>query len=100
MVATVRVAPAPRIVAKNTIANLYSLRVGNRLQVDFDASEGLAGTAARVDLLDMKGRVVVTSTVSAARGSNSVLLDAPKTGLYILRVRAGSVSQVGKIWVR
>ncbi len=98
--ATVRVAPAPRIVAKNTIANLHSLRVGNRLQVDFDASEGLAGTAARVDLLDMKGRVVVTSTVSAARGSNSVLLDAPKTGLYILRVRAGSVSQVGKVWVR
>ena len=98
--ATVRVALAPRAVAKNSIANLHTLRVGNRLQVNFDASEGLAGTAARVDLLDMKGRVVVSSSVPGIRGSNSVLLDAPKTGLYMLRVRAGSVSQVGKVWVR
>ena len=98
--ATVRVAPAPRTVVANAIRNLRSVRVGNRLQVSFDASEGLAGAAARIDLLDMNGRVVNTSSVAAVHGSNNVLFDAPKTGLYILRVRAGSVKQVGKVWVR
>jgi hypothetical protein len=74
-------------------------RLGNRLRVSFDAS-GLAGTNARVDILDMKGHVMSTVTAKTLEGSNALVLDAPQSGLYMLRVRAGSEQQVKKVLVR
>jgi hypothetical protein len=97
--ATVRVAPAAKMIAKNTIKGLRTARLGNRLQVTFDAS-GLAGTNARVDILDMKGHVMSTVSVKTLDGSNALVLDAPQSGLYMLRVRAGSQQQAVKILVR
>jgi len=97
--ATVRVAPAAKMIAKNTIKGLRTARLGNRLQVTFDAS-GLAGTNARVDILDMKGHVMSTVSAKTLDGSNALVLDAPQSGLYMLRVRAGSQQQAVKILVR
>ena len=98
--ASVRVSESRSVVAKNSLGGLRSVRLGNRLQVNFVASEGLAGSDAVVDLLDMKGRVLATVSVAAVHGDNAVMLDVPGTGLYMLRVRAGSARQVGKVWVR
>ncbi|WP_405337626.1 T9SS type A sorting domain-containing protein [Fibrobacter sp.] len=97
--ATVRVAPSAKVVAENTLKGLRMARLGNRLQVSFDAS-GLAGTNARVDILDMKGHVMSTVTAKTLEGSNALVLDAPQSGLYMLRVRAGSEQQVKKVLVR
>lgn len=97
--ATVRVAPAAKVVAKNTLKGLRTARLGNRLQVTFDAS-GLAGTNARVDIVDLKGNVKSTATAKTVEGSNALVLDAPQSGLYMLRVRAGSQQQAVKILVR
>jgi hypothetical protein len=97
--ATVRVAPAARTVAKNMLKGLRTARLGNRLQVTFDAT-GLAGTNARVDILDMKGHVISTVTAKTLEGANALVLDAPQTGLYMLRVRAGSKQQAAKIVVQ
>ncbi len=97
--ATVRVAPAARTVAKNMLKGLRTARLGNRLQVTFDAT-GLAGTNARVDILDMKGHVISTVTAKTLEGANALVLDAPQTGLYMLRVRAGSQQQAAKIMVQ
>ena len=97
--ATVRVAPAARTVAKNMLKGLRTARLGNRLQVTFDAT-GLAGTNARVDILDMKGHVISTVTAKTLEGANALVLDAPQTGLYMLRVRAGSQQQAAKIVVQ
>ena len=98
--ATVRVAPTARVVVQNTLKGLRSARLGNKLQVSFEASNGLAGKNARVDLMDMKGNVVSSVSAKTAEGSNALLLDAPQTGLYMLRVRAGSARQVVKIMVK
>ena len=98
--ATVRVAPAARVVAQNTLKGLRMARLGNQLRVSFEASEGLAGTNARVDILDMKGHVMATASAKALEGSNALVLDAPQTGLYMLRVRAGSQQQATKIVVQ
>jgi hypothetical protein len=98
--ATVRVAPAARVVAQNTLKGLRMARFGNQLRVSFKASEGLAGTNARVDILDMKGHVMSTVTAKTLDGSNALVLDAPQTGLYMLRVRAGSEQQAKKIVVK
>ena len=97
--ATVRVAPAARTVAKNMLKGLRTARLGNRLQVTFDAM-GLAGTNACVDILDMKGHVKSTVTAKTLEGTNALVLDAPQSGLYMLRVRAGSQQQVAKIVVQ
>lgn len=98
--ATVRVAPADRVVAQNTLKGLRMARLGNHLRVSFEASEGLAGTNARIDILDMKGHVMATASAKALEGSNALVLDAPQTGLYMLRVRAGSEQQAKKIVVK
>ena len=97
--ATVRVAPAARVVAQNSLKGLRMARLGGKLKVSFDAM-GLAGTNARVDLLDMKGNVISTVTAKTLEGSNALVLDAPQTGLYMLRVRAGSKQQATKVVVR
>ena len=97
--ATVRVAPSAKIVAQNTLKGLRMARLGNQLRVSFDAS-GLAGTNARVDILDMKGHVMSTVTAKTLEGTNALVLDAPQSGLYMLRVRAGSQRQVTKVLVK
>lgn len=97
--ATVRVAPAAKVVAQNSLKGLRSARLGGKLQVSFEAT-GLAGTNARVDLLDMKGHVMSTVNAKTLEGTNALVLDAPKTGLYMLRVRAGSKQQAAKIVVQ
>jgi hypothetical protein len=81
------------------LKGLRMARLGNRLQVTFDAM-GLAGTNARVDILDMKGHVISTVTAKTLEGANALVLDAPQTGLYMLRVRAGSQQQAAKIVVQ
>ena len=98
--ATVRVAPAAPVVAKSVLKGLRSARLGSRLQVSFDASEGLAGTNALVDLIDVRGHVVSTVSARTVAGKNALVLDAPKAGLYVLRVRAGSQWQIAKVVVK
>lgn len=98
--ATVRVTKAAQVAVKNTLKGLRSARLGGKLKVSFVATEDLAGTNARVDLMDMKGHVMATVTGKTVEGSNALVLDAPQTGLYMLRVRAGSAQQAGKIMVK
>jgi len=97
--ATVRVAPAAKVVAQNSLKGLRSARLGGKLKVSFETT-GLAGTNARVDLLDMKGHVMSTVNAKTLEGTNALVLDAPKSGLYMLRVRAGSQQQAAKIVVK
>ena len=97
--ATVRVAPAAKVVAQNSLKGLRSARLGGKLKVSFEAT-GLAGTNARVDLLDMKGHVMSTVNAKTLEGTNALVLDAPKSGLYMLRVRAGSQQQAAKVMVK
>ena len=97
--ATVHVVPAAKVVAQNSLKGLRSARLGGKLKVSFEAT-GLAGTNARVDLLDMKGHVMSTVNAKTLEGTNALVLDAPKSGLYMLRVRAGSQQQAAKVMVK
>ena len=99
-VATVFVGSAPKVALVKTLAGLKAVQAGATLQVDFDAGAGLAGSAVRVDVLDLKGNVVRSVASSALAGVNRVTLDAPKPGIYMLRVRAGSQMNAGRILVK
>ena len=48
----------------------------------------------------MKGHVMATVAAKTVEGSNALVLDAPKSGLYMLRVRAGSQQQATKVMVK
>ena len=100
--ATVQVSKgAPVVAAKNAlIKGLRSARLGNKLHVSFDASESLAGTNARVELLDVNGVVKASGSAKALYGTNALVLDAPQAGFYLLRVRAGSTQKISKILVK
>ena len=98
--ATVRVTPTAYVVAKSVLKGLRAARLGDRLHVSFEASEGLAGTNASVDLMDVRGHVVSTVSTRTLVGKNALVLDAPKAGLYVIRVRAGTQQQSAKIAVK
>ena len=98
--ATVFVGSAPKVALVKTLNGLKAVQAGATLQVDFDAGAGLAGSAVRVDVLDLKGNIVRSVASSALAGVNRVTLDAPKPGIYMLRVRAGSQMKAGRILVK
>ena len=98
--ATVRVAPGAKVVASFSIDALRYVKSGTSVGVTFEASEGLAGSRTVVDILGMDGHVVSSRSATTLAGVNQLVLDAPKPGLYMLRVRAGSQMKAGRIMVK
>ena len=98
--ATVRVAKGPRVVADLHIDGLRSVQSGSSLNVSFVASADLAGTRTVVEILNMDGKVLSSRSATTLAGTNALALDAPRGGMYMLRVRAGSQMKAGRIMVR
>lgn len=99
-VANVHVGDAPKAVLARTLDGLKAMQSGTTLQVGFDAGSGLAGSAVSVDIVDLKGHVVRTVSTKALAGANSVAVETPKPGVYMLRVRAGNVGGMGRLMVK
>jgi len=97
--ATVRVSKE-KLYFRTAVEGLRMVQAGNKLNVGFSATENLDGARMVVDILDMDGKVVSTYSARVASGSNAVSLDAPKSGLYMLRVRVASQQAAGKILVK
>lgn len=98
--ATVRVAAGPAKTLVYQLNGLRAMKVGSGLQVYFNATDGLAGTTAHVDLMDMNGKVVSSAMAKTVLGVNAVAVSAPRSGLYVLRVRAGNKLQSGQVLVK
>ncbi len=98
--ATVRVAPSARTIVAQKLNGLRAFQAGNSLQVGFQVSESLAGAKAYVEILDMKGKVLSSTSGTAVSGSNAMTLQAPRSGLYMVRVRVGSKQAAGSIAVK
>ena len=99
-VANVHVGDAPKAVLARTLDGLKAVQSGTTLQVGFDAGSGLAGSAVSVDIVDLKGHVVRSVSTKALAGANSVAVETPKPGVYMLRVRAGNVGGMGRLMVK
>ena len=90
--ASILVAPTARRAVASELRGLRAVQSGSALQVSFDAS-GMDGAKARVDVFDMKGSVVASTSLRAADGTNVLSLEMPRRGLYTVRVAvAGSVA--------
>jgi hypothetical protein len=88
------------VVADLHIDGLRSVQAGNSLNVSFEASDDLAGTRTIVEVLNMDGKVVSSRRATTLAGTNALALDAPRGGMYMLRVRAGSQMKAGRILVK
>lgn len=82
------------------VNGLRMAQAGNKLNVGFTATENLAGARMVVDVLGMDGKVISSHAARAAAGANAVTLEAPKSGLYMLRVRVASQQANRKILVK
>ena len=98
--ATVRVAPSARTVVAQKLNGLRAFQAGNSLQVGFQVSESLTGSRAYVEILDMKGKVLSSASGTAVSGSNTMTLQAPKSGLYMVRVRVGGKQAAGSVAIK
>ena len=99
--ATVRVERSAIVVAqKSGLKSLRSAKLGNQLHVSFEVPDELVDENTRVDLLTAKGGVVATASARSMFGTNKVAMDAPKNGVYILRVRVGSAQLTQRILVK
>ena len=95
--ATVRVAPMDARALASRVENLRLEQALGNLQVGFDVTEGLAGANYIVQLVGLDGKVAASYRAKALFGHNTVALDAPKPGLYLLRVRVGSEQATRKV---
>lgn len=97
--ASVRVTAGKAVVA-SAVKGLRMTQDVKRLSVRFEVTGTLAGSRQVVDLLDLDGKVVKSVSGKAVTGTNLVSLDAPRAGLYMLRVRVASQQAAGKVLVR
>ena len=99
--ATVRVERGTIAVAqKSGLKGLRSAKLGNQLHVSFEVPDELVDESTRVELLTAKGGVVATASARSVFGTNKVMMDLPKNGVYILRVRVGSAHLTRQILVK
>ena len=99
--ATVRVERSTIVVAqKSGLKGLRSAKLGNQLHVSFEVPDELVDESTKVQLLTAKGNVVATVSATSVFGTNNVVMDVPRNGVYILRVRVGSAQVTRQILVK
>ena len=97
--ATVQVTPSAAKTLASKLENLHFERVPGALQVGFDVSEDLAGAPYKVQLVGLNGKVEATYTGKSTAGHNLASLSAPKSGLYLLRVRVAGKQASRKVLI-
>lgn len=98
--ATVRITNRKLELVESFVGGLHMNMAGGMMKVGFKVDESLAGAPLQVDVLDMDGKVMATYSAKAVAGANTASLIAPKTGLYMLRVRVASHQTAGKVVVK
>ena len=98
--AVVRVAPHAKSEVEFALKDVRAFRNGSSLDVQFVVTAGLAGMNAKVELVDLSGRVVASLSRTSSAGLNNVRFAAPESGLYILRIRSGSKVAAQKVVLR
>jgi hypothetical protein len=96
----VRVAASNAVVASSKISGFGSTLAGGALQLGFTAPEALAGARASYAVVGVDGKKVAAGQFKATAGTNQFSLNAPKSGVYFVRIKVGSQQLSGKVLVR
>ena len=96
----VRVAASNAVVASSKISGFGSTLAGGTLQLGFTAPEALAGARASYAVVGIDGKKVAAGQFKATAGTNQFSLNAPKSGVYFVRIKVGSQQLSGKVLVK
>jgi hypothetical protein len=96
----VRVAASNAVVASSKISGFGSTLAGGTLQLGFTAPEALAGARASYAVVGIDGKKVAAGQFKATAGTNQFSLNAPKSGVYFVKIKVGSQQLSGKVLVR
>lgn len=96
----VRVAASNAVVASSKISGFGSTLAGGTLQVGFTAPEALAGARASYAVVGVDGKKVAAGQFKATAGTNQFSLNAPKSGVYFVKIKVGSQLLSGKVLVK
>ncbi|MBR4399041.1 MAG: InlB B-repeat-containing protein [Fibrobacter sp.] len=96
----VRVAASNAVVASSKIHNFGSTVAGGTLTLGFTAPETLAGARASYAVVGVDGKKVAAGQFKATAGTNQFSLNAPKSGVYFVKVKVGSQQLSGKVLVK
>jgi hypothetical protein len=93
----VRVAKSNVSVASAKLGALRPVMAENRLRVQFDVPESLAGAKASYAVMGVNGKKVAAGRFTASEGTNLVDMSVTRTGLYFVKVKVGSQELSGKV---
>lgn len=97
----VRVASSAKVVAvTNRISGFRMGQSSGMLQMQFDASNDLAGSTARYALVGVNGKRITSGSFTANAGSNVMNVSAPKAGVYYMHLKVGSQMSSSKVLVK
>ena len=96
----VRVAASNAVVASSKISGFASTLAGGTLQLGFTAPEALAGARASYAVVGVDGKKVAAGQFKATAGTNQFSLNAPKSGVYFVKIKVGSQLLSGKVLVK
>lgn len=97
----VRVASSAKVVAvTNRISGFRMGQSSGMLQMQFDASNDLAGSTARYALVGVNGKRITSGSFTANAGSNALTVSAPKAGVYYMHLKVGSQMSSSKVLVK
>ncbi len=97
----VRVAASTKAeVAAKQISGFRAVQSAGELQMQFDASNDLAGASVHYALVGVNGKRISSGSFTANGGSNSLAVSAPKAGVYFMQLKVGSQMSSAKVLVK
>ena len=96
----VRVAASNAVVASPKMSGFGSTLAGGMLQLGFTAPDALAGANASYAVVGVDGKKVASGSFKATAGTNQFSLNAPKSGVYFVKIKVGSQQLSGKVLVK
>lgn len=96
----VLVTPTEKAIVASKVGNLRLERGSGALQVAFDVDASLQGARYRVELVGLDGRVHATYSGKSLNGRNTLALDVPKPGLYVLFVKVRGHQAARKVAIQ
>lgn len=96
----VRIATNAAETVANKINSLRTIVTSEGLNVQFNVPETFAGAKSSYVLVDVNGKKVASSNFTATNGTNSIAVNAKKSGLYFIKVNVASQKLTGKILIK
>ncbi|MCF0214983.1 MAG: T9SS type A sorting domain-containing protein [Fibrobacteraceae bacterium] len=93
----VRVAKSGVVAVNNKVQDFKAYSVKAGVSAQFRLDKEYAGSLARVDLVTINGKVVAQKRFTAEAGSNTIMMENVKPGLYLVRVRVSGKTAVSRV---